>query len=434
MSACRFGVASTDITPDPDVDLYGLDGQLRTSKKVLDDLRATALCLDDGRGGTAIVISADIIWLSREVCRAVRRALQERIGLTPANVFLCATHTHGSPQLLKESHNPAQRDAAYESAFTDALVQSAVQAYAAMEPGSLYRAFVRCPVAVYRRKRLPNPASLKKLRWRTMIANRPVPDHPIDDVLTSVRIDDASGCPKAMLLNIACHPTLFRSNAVSADYPGCLRRILQERYGKGFETVFLQGFSGNLRPRVLRRAPLRFSTPFQALYALLFDRLHFEKDIGAYELEALAGRLAYCLDSGQYSPLGQCSIKAERSVVALPLAGGGREAHLGVHALQLTKNLVLLGLEGEIFMEYALWLRCVAEGAIPVACCGGMIGYVPDEAGLAAGGYEVERSLGEFGLPAPFASSIEERVKQGMLGALDGVEWALNIRGGEKND
>jgi hypothetical protein len=222
-----------------------------------------------------------------------------------------------------------------------------------------------------------------------------------------------------MLLNFACHPALFRGDAVSADYPGYVRKLLRDRYGKGFETVFLLGFAGNLRPGVLRRVTPSFPPSLGSLYSLLFDRLLFEKNIGPEDLEAFAGRVARCLDRGKYSPFGPCSIRTARTEAVLPLANEEGEVSLGIHYLQLADDLALIGIEGEVFMEYAQWLRHVAGGAIPVSCCGGMVGYVPDEAGMAAGGYEVERSLREFGLSSRFASGIEERVKDGVIRVME---------------
>jgi hypothetical protein len=51
----------------------------------------------------------------------------------------------------------------------------------------------------------------------------------------------------AVLVNFACHCDVVGSEtAISADYPGELRRILKERYGQDVIVLFLQGPCGNI--------------------------------------------------------------------------------------------------------------------------------------------------------------------------------------------
>jgi len=419
VSICRVGFASADMTPKPGIDLYSLESEFRNSDNVQDPLLASTLCIQDATGSFALIISADIIWLSPAICHSVRSRLHAQLGIPPEFVFLCATHTHASPQVLKLSRNPARRDPGYENALVEALVDSALRAYGSMTPGSLHLASAHCPVAVYRRKSMPDPNALKRLRWKMFIANRPVPGHPIDDLLTVLRVDDASGRPRAMLLNLACHPTLFRGNAVSADYPGQIRRHLCERFGAGFETIFLQGYGGNLKPAIFRRAPLSLRYPIRSLYSLLFDRLHFNKALGTDELKAFAKRILDCLDQAVFREIRPGALGAARVNAELPLANLSDKIFMGIHVLQLAPELALVGLEGEVFMEYGLWLRGKVPGALPVGCCGGVVGYIPDEYGLSLGGYEVDRSLDDFGLNGRFAPGVEMLVKAGIVSALN---------------
>ena len=59
----------------------------------------------------------------------------------------------------------------------------------------------------------------------------------------------------------AIRPRSFRTNVISADYPGAVRRALRERFGE-IPCVFAQGFCGDIRPNItasqrarLARAP-----------------------------------------------------------------------------------------------------------------------------------------------------------------------------------
>jgi len=419
MKSCQFGFASVEVTPPPGIRLYCLENESRSSENIQDPLLATSFCIQDAIGGLAIIISVDIIWLSPTICQRVQRRLSTQLCISPESVFVCATHTHASPQVLEKSRNFAQPDFNYIVLLVDAMVDSAMRAYTSMCPGTLHIATVNCPVAVYRRKAIPDTNALKGFRWKRFIANRPVPGHTIDDLLTVLRIDDLTGTPRAMMLNLACHPTLFRKNAVSADYPGQIRLLLRERFGFSFETIFLQGYSGNLKPAIYRIPPFRFQYPIQSIYSLLFDRLHFNKTLNSNEIKAFANRILHFMDQAKFHEIQLGRFSASQISVELPIATLSEKVSMGVHVLKLGPELSLIGLEGEIFMEYALWLRSKFSGALPVSFCGGAVGYIPDEVSLELGGYEIDRSLDDFGLPGKFASGIEKLVKTGIIDALN---------------
>lgn len=76
-------------------------------------------------------------------------------------------------------------------------------------------------------------------------------------------------------------------------------------------------------------------------------------------------------------------------------------------------------------MEYGLWLRRILPGVVPVGCCGGMEGYIPDQEALDRGGYEVDRSLDDFGRKARFADGVEEKVKRMIRESMPRVSVAL---------
>lgn len=427
MSKYRIGIASTDITPGADTQLYALEGKRRTSEKVLDPLFVTAMCIDTCGGELAFVVSVDIIWLSTEFCDRARREMTRLFATPDGNVFIAATHTHASPQMLEKSRNPAPLDFAYERELMEALLTSATAARTAMSPAVIKVGRIHCPVAVYRRKTIPDPAMIKRFRWQTMVANRPVPEQCIDDVLTCIRIEDENGELRAVLLNLACHPTLIRADAVSADYPGRIRQQLKARYGNHVATLFLQGFSGNLKPAFYKRNRFSWADPFRSAYSLVFDRLQFCKDTGAPELEIVASKVLACLENAAYTvvAVNGIGIKSHLARIELTELAQGESVDLRLHALRLFDDLVLVGISGEVFMEYGLWLRRILPGVVPVGCCGGMEGYIPDQEALDRGGYEVDRSLDDFGRRARFADGVEEKVKRTIRESMIRVSVAL---------
>jgi hypothetical protein len=83
-----------------------------------------------------------------------------------------------------------------------------------------------------------------------------------------------------------------------------------------------------------------------------------------------------------------------------------------IQMLVLGDGLALLAMEGEVVVEYGLWVKQRFGGKVlPIPYSNGMVGYVPVAHQIAEGGYEARDSVPYFGLPAPFAPSLEERIK-----------------------
>ena len=77
-----------------------------------------------------------------------------------------------------------------------------------------------------------------------------VPTSPVDPTVTVMRIDRADGSPIAVLTNYACHPVVFGSDNLrySADFPGVMNRVVEEKFGGRTQSFFLQGAPGDINP------------------------------------------------------------------------------------------------------------------------------------------------------------------------------------------
>jgi hypothetical protein len=82
------------------------------------------------------------------------------------------------------------------------------------------------------------------------IENRMIDGGPVDSELKFLRVDDLTGEPKAVLVNLAAHPTVLpaRNFLMSADYPGFLQNKIEEAY-PGTVALFADGAGGDTRIR-----------------------------------------------------------------------------------------------------------------------------------------------------------------------------------------
>ena len=446
--AVHFGLAQRCITPDHEVDLYRFGETPRTSRQVHDDLWVRVLVLEDEAGERTAIVSLDLIWLSRELGDAVRDNAGREFGLKPESILLAATHTHCSPQIRPATFGAGRCDQGYEAFLLARVGDCLREAVASLRPGRLGFGTSASAAAVYRRKRIVDLAALKRLRFQLRVANRPLPGVRHEETLSVLWLYGEDGRPAGVLYNLACHASLFRGEAVSADYPGVVASRMAEKFGPDFVTLFLQGFSGNLRPNLVQPALLSVRHPWRAAYYLLCDRLHFVKEVGEKELDAFADLVVSELLAIEVHPCGPVRLSACWREFPLPLAplppreyfaalsqkGSEAEREYGAYVtanyealatvplvaqkISLAPKLAIIALEGEVFMEYALWLREMAEkmgmDAMPVGCANGMAGYIPDAKSLEFGGYETDRTLVLYGLPARFAGRVEAIIKKNL--------------------
>ena len=111
------GVATEIVTPDLGCQLAGFDARKGVAEAVHDDLHATSLVLDDGNTAT-VLVSIEVLGVSREFADAVRDDISHRTGIPARNVVLSATHTHCAPVTFNHFFNQGQ---ALDQGYLDRL-------------------------------------------------------------------------------------------------------------------------------------------------------------------------------------------------------------------------------------------------------------------------------------------------------------------------
>jgi len=103
----KAGAASVKITPEGPMAMAGYAGRKRPSEGVAQDLFAKALAIE-GPGATRVVIvTLDLIGVSKPLRDWVAARLREKHGLEPGALLMGASHTHCGPQLGARPASPA---------------------------------------------------------------------------------------------------------------------------------------------------------------------------------------------------------------------------------------------------------------------------------------------------------------------------------------
>jgi neutral ceramidase len=203
------------------------------------DLTATALVLA-GRGTKVVIVALDLCTVSSFIADELRAEIAPRLDISSSNVLINESHAHSAPALpgyYPDDYGAMFRDDYYAS-LRGRVLSAVVAADRNLVPARLRTGWGASAVGVYRRERRGGRDVLGE-----------VPDHPIDDSVGVIRIDDLDGGPIATLFRYSAHPVTVggRSLVASADFPGPARTVLERHLG-GLG-IFLQGCGGNINPR-----------------------------------------------------------------------------------------------------------------------------------------------------------------------------------------
>lgn len=387
----RAGAAWQDLPAHPGLDLSGYALRVQPCTAVRDAVSVTALALEQ-QDTLFILLSVDALGFAIGVAETVRQkitAAARQMGQwQEIQVCLAATHSHAAPASMPLRQcgevNPQWLEKACEI-----IVQTALQSAGNLQPARFGAGQTDVPgVALNRR-------------------NGPAVDHQ----LTAWRIDDTQGKPLALAVNFACHPVVLshENRAVSADYPGEVRRVLQEEWQ--IPVLFLTGAAGDINPVHRGETAALEQTAVPLIHAVkeLWPRFAMDADVplrGSYThldlpLQALPPR-EILLPVAQGDPLPARRAWAEQ---ALACEDGARLTVPCAVQVWRVGPSALAAVGCELFASLGLRLKNILrESAVAapliVAYANSNLGYVPDAAAYERGGYEVDSAHWYYGQPA----------------------------------
>jgi hypothetical protein len=220
------GVSRSIITPYWGVELTGWGYYIeRRWRRIRDDLKASALVLDDG-SRTAALVALDMMVIDRQFTDQTRRLIHQHTGIPPEAILLTCSHSHNAPAaggLLGAGEcDPVYADWASRQAATAAIVAW--------------------------HKREPVRASIVHGEVAGLTYNRTREAGPVDTRLTTLRLDRTDGRPLAMVVNFQAHPcvhTILRPFDVTRDVPGEVCDHIEAAL-PGVTAMYVQGACGDV--------------------------------------------------------------------------------------------------------------------------------------------------------------------------------------------
>lgn len=421
LNPLRCAVGRADITPPDPVPLAGVEGRTQCWRSVTTALEANALLLTDV-SGSVLMISADLLYFGPDLVDAIHR-IAAQFDIPSARVVLAASHTHFAPATDKTKPRLGAVDSAY-LAFVEerigGLVASVVGAPKSVV--TIETARVATALSINRRRRWRLPTLTREgFKFGPNIVMAPAPDEPRDEFIDVLKFVDERDQVVCITWKFACHPVCFPGElSVSAEFPGHARKVLRQQIERDIPILFLQGFTGDVRPMLLGTRSLK-------------DRLQVLRrgpgfgEVSMAQWTQWADQIAHALcQAARERPsraIGTAMTFACGEVSMAKVLDPGSNPQATERALQLQRiafgddvgdPLELLFVSAEVCSPY---LKTFDAGprTLCVGYTGHVFGYLPSQRQAAEGGYEGRSFFALFGLFGQLQAGFERAVVEAVL-------------------
>jgi hypothetical protein len=281
------------------------------------------------------------------------------------------------------------------------------------------------------------------LAWnRVMRQYKRDTEGPVDASVQVLRVDAAEGGrPLALVVNYACHPVMLGTKtAISADYPGALRRHLAETF-PGAVVLFANGTCGDIDPvhnrdawgqatfddvdlagarlaaeaaRVAQNIDLQTEAPVQVA------RCHVELPYRVLTPEQVEAETLKRTGDAQTPLPGPANVRqvnrqrfwhywAKEVLDALETGAAPSVAQAELQAIQVGDS-ALVAIPAEVFTETGLTIKAASPftHTLIVSYANGNVGYIPTEEDFTHQGYASSMAFAIYGY-FPFQTDVSRR-------------------------
>jgi hypothetical protein len=365
-----------------------------------------------------VIVTADLIGFPREFRDRMEKEVGERYRLGRESLLLGPSHTHSGPELrawraTQASDLPPEQvelSKQYGEVLHGKHVDLVGRALADLAPAQLSYMHARAGFAMNRR--------LQTDRGYVIAPNA---DGPVDHDVPVLRVDGPDGKLRALLFGYACHNTTLDFYQFCGDYAGFAQQYVEQAH-PGAVALFMIGCGGDQNPtprRTLDWAKQHGQALANAVEAALVTRPRLVRGPLRVALDEVSLELTDPPSVEQLRQQAKSADKYERRNAEELLAELEKTGRVStvypylVHVAQFGDGLTMIGLAGEVVVDYSLRLKAELAGA-PVwvaGYCNDVFGYVPSQRVLQDGGYEARGAILYYGTTlTPFAPSVEERI------------------------
>lgn len=406
----KAGLASVKITPERPVMMSGYASRIKPFERVVQDIHAKAIVLEDNAGQRALILTSDLIGMPNWFAEPLAEQITAKTGLTREQILFSWSHNHAGPSLsLKVTPGAgvavedAQNRVAYTKWLQTQLLDLVVKAYASLAPARLSHGRGVAKFVMNRREFTPKGIILG--------VN---PRGPADRSVPVLRVDAPDGTPRAIVFGAGAHNTTLgaRNYDLCGDYAGFAQHYLQEKF-PGVQAMFILGCAGDTNPyprdtlehtrahgeELGREVARVFETKLQPVAGPL------KVAFGKADLPLLKMTKAQLQPLAANSPSWQ--IGNAKHMLAMLERGEKLPTHYSAPfaVWQFGRDLTLVAISGETVVDY-VYLTEKALGPLNLWVAGYTnegYGYLPSARVVHEGGYETRGLSSGEGWFAPEA-------------------------------
>ena len=237
----QVGISQVDITPPVGGRTTGY-AEAQATDGIHDPLTARVLFLKSDTTTVALV--------SWDLCVINSPWLFEQIQASGIEHLLLAnTHTHAGPKLdeldFPAPGNPWRRT--IEERVLAAIKEAQQQCF----PAKFAAGEGQVRLGYNRLVRQEGGFALTHFENPDL-----TPYDPVDTTVGVIRITDLQDRVRAVIVNYACHPVVLgpHNRKISADYPGVMRRLVEQQLAADAICIFVQGCCGDINPLRMARS------------------------------------------------------------------------------------------------------------------------------------------------------------------------------------
>ncbi|RIH63754.1 hypothetical protein D1164_18275 [Mariniphaga sediminis] len=409
----KAGTARITITPEQSMWMAGYAARTKPAEGKLHDLWAKALFLEDSEENKSLLITTDLIGFSKVLSDRICNKLEEKMGLSRAQIILNSSHTHSGPVLTDDSKNYYPLDADqikkrddYSDLLVEKIIQISLEAERKLKPVNL---FAQNGVVRFQVNRRNNQES--KIEETTELKG------PNDFAVPVLKVENKQGKTEAIVFGYACHATVLNGYEWSGDYPGFAQIELEKKY-KGATAMFFQGAGADQNPLPRRSIPLAEQYGKElasAVNRVLNEKMtpltshlktaYSETDIRFAHAPPTAKKLHQITEENSGYPE---YLKLNAHFLLEKVKNGKKLIGSYPYPVQVWKmgEHLLISLGGELLTGYAIRLKKIyGNNTFVLGYSNDVMAYIPTAEVLAEGGYEGTRSAL---FTTPWSSDIEE--------------------------
>lgn len=328
------------------------------------------------------IISLDFLWIDEFFYQQIKKIVEENTQIKPHNILIYCTHTHSAPYVSKEFTYFGNKNENYNN-FILKLIKDNINNYTYKEAKHIEEGYFDAPNLIANRNYI-----IKNNNNEIII---PSPSYQLahENKIRFVKLTPSESGKPTYIINFSCHPTFNKSNYISSDYPGVVRKIFEN---KSCHAMFIQGYAGD------QKADIRKYTGKSSIKALRYFKIlpSFGENLDVFtrSINNILSLPKISIQKKQTEAINN-GVQYEFKL--------SMETTVRLHKIPLTENVKLFAINAE--PSYQLAEAIDEPDCWPVGYANGMLGYIPNLALIRIKtGYEYN-SWSSFNLNTPMKES-----------------------------